>query len=406
MPEFHCKLGTTTGELIERTYTADTLEGLRADLERRDYLVLKIRRRSNLLKILWPFGGGRGRIKPREFLIFNKELEALIRAGLPIMACLDLLIERRKNPVFRKALTEIRDQVRSGSSLSEAFENQQGLVPRMYSSSLASGERSGDVAGVLRRYVAYTKTLLDLRKKVANALVYPMVILVMACGMMVVLFYWVLPQFSEFYKDFGAELPFITKALMGVADFLQDHSLVIFLVAFGCLIALGSALNTRAGRMRVDQAKLVVPFMGKIWNKYCVSRFTRTLGTLISGGIPLVTAIEISAQAVGNLVFQTRLESVSRQVREGESLWASLEKTRLFPDIVVEMVKVGESTGSLEEMLENVSAFYDEEIDDNLGTMVTLMEPILLVTMGMIVAGVLLAIYLPLIRSYSATQSF
>lgn len=406
MPEFVCKLGTTSGEVIERTFVADSLQDLRSDLEQRDYLVFRIRRRTPLLALLSPFGTRKRKVKFKEFLIFNQEMEALVRAGLPVMACLDILIERRKNPVLRKSLREIREEVRSGASLSDAFAAQGDLYPRLYSSSLASGERSGEIAGVLRRYIDFTKTMLALRKKVGNALVYPAVILLLATALMGIMFYFVLPSFAEFYEDFDAELPLITKVLLAVSNFLRTHILLLA-GGFAGLIGLVSYMrNTRAGRSRIDSIKLRLPFFGSIVQKYCVSRFCRTLGTLVSGGIPLVTAIEISAESVGNQVFLNQLETVARKVREGESLWQSLEQTGLFPDIVVEMVKVGESTASLDEMLANVANFFDEEIDQELSTVVTLLEPAMLVSMGLIVVGMLMAIYLPLIKAYTATTGY
>lgn len=404
MPEFFCKLGNASGEIIERTFEADDIKSLREDLERREYLVLRIRRKNPLISILWPLGGRKGKLKFREFLVFNQELEALVRAGLPVMACLDILIERRKNPVLKKSLQEVRVAVRGGASLSEAFEAQGDLYPRIYSSSLASGERSGEIAGVLRRYIKYNKTMLALRKKVGNALVYPAVILLLAVALMGLMFYFVLPNFQDFFEDFDAELPLITKVLLGISEFFTGHILLILGSLFGLLVFASYFKSTSAGRLRIDAIKLRLPFFGRIIQKYCVSRFSRTLGTLVSGGIPLVASIEISAEAVGNQVFQRQLNSVATKVREGETLWASLEGTGLFQDIVLEMVKVGESTGSLDEMLENISNFFDEEIDQDLSTVVTLLEPAMLVSMGLIVVGMLMAIYLPLFQSYSSTS--
>ena len=404
MPEFFCKLGNASGEIIERTFEADNLKSLREDLERREYLVFRIRRRNPLFSLLWPFGRGKGKLRFKEFLVFNQELEALVRAGLPVMACLDILIERRKNPVLKKSLKEVREAVRSGASLSEAFAAQGELYPRIYSSSLASGEKSGEISGVLRRYINYNKTMLGLRKKVGNALVYPAVILLLAIGLMGIMFYFVLPNFQEFFEDFDAELPLITKILLGISEFFTDNILMILSSLFGLLVLASYFKNTAAGRVRIDAVKLRLPFFGGIIHKYCVARFSRTLGTLVSGGIPLVSSIEISAEAVGNHVFQRQLDSVATKVREGEALWASLEGTALFPDLVLEMVKVGESTGSLDEMLENIANFFDEEIDQDLSTLVTLLEPAMLVSMGLIVVGMLMAIYLPLFQSYSSTR--
>ncbi|MBI4161297.1 MAG: type II secretion system F family protein [Acidobacteria bacterium] len=406
MPEYVCRLGTPSGEVLERSFVAENLEALREDLARRDFLVFRIRRKNALLGLFWPLGGRPRRIRFKEFLVFNQEMEALIRAGLPVMACLDLLIERRKNPVLRRSLTEIREEVRGGASLSEAFAAQGDLYPVIYSSSLASGERSGEIATVLRRYIDYTKTMLALRKKVANALVYPAVILTLALILITIMFYFVLPSFADFFKDFDAELPWITRTLLGISHLLRSQPVLLAAAAVGLVAGVSYLRSTRSGRGRIDAWKLRAPFLGRIHNHYCVARFARTLGTLLSGGITLVTSIEIAAAAVGNQVFRSRLETVSRKVREGEALWSSLEGTGLFPDIVVEMVKVGESTASLDQMLSNVADFFDEEIEQELGTIVTLLEPAMLLSMGFVVVGMLMAIYLPLIRAYSATSGY
>ena len=400
MPEFVCKVGTVEGDVIERVYASESAESLRRDLERKDYLIFSIRRKGGALGLFPAFG--RKRIKMKEFLVFNQQLAALIQAGLPIVSSLDVLLERRKNPVFRKALTDIRDQVKSGAALSEAFDSQGDLFPKIYSSSLASGERSGEVASVLRRYIAHTKKVMLLKGKVVAALIYPAILFFMSFNVIGILIYYVLPKFAEIYEGFGglASLPLITRILVDGSIFVRDHAVLLVSLALALFLGFSAWRRTPAGALRVDGWLLRIPFLGSVVQKYSVSRFTRTLGTLVTGGIPLVHSLEIAGPAAGNLLFQKRLSEVARNVREGNALAQSLEETGLFSDLALEMIKVGESTGALQEMLENVSQLYDEEIDGSLQTLEALLVPVMLVVMGAFIAGILLAIYMPLIKSY------
>jgi type IV pilus assembly protein PilC len=402
MPEFIARLGTADGAILERAYTADSEKALRSDLQQQQYLVLGIRKKGSLVGLLPGFGGTRG-IKMKEFLLFNQELASLLRAGLPIIASLDILTERRKNPVFKKALLEIRDKVRGGQSLSEAFAEQGELFPRIYCSTLASGERSGEVANVLTRYIGYQKTLLATRRKVTAALIYPACLFTMSIGVIMILVTMVVPKFVDFYGDLGADLPLITRLLVGLSTLMTDYILVLLAAILGVVAAFRSWQRTAAGRLALDRLKLRIPLIGGILKRFGASRFTRTLGTLLSGGIPVVAALGIAGRAVGNQEFERHLVEVERKVREGSSLWQAIDATGLFSDIAIEMTKVGESTGALSEMLTNISDFYDEEIDTNLGTLMALLEPLMLIFMGLIVAMMLLAIYLPLLRSYSQT---
>ncbi len=402
--EFVCKIGTPGGQVHEQVYSADTEDGLRKDFEARDYYVYWIRRKGGLAGLFDLSGLRRRRISTKEFLIFNQELASLIQAGLPIITSLEILLERRKNPVFRRAMADIRDQVKAGAALSEAFASQGGLFPKIYSSSIASGERSGEIATVLRRYISYSKTVLAIRKKVISALIYPGILLTMAVGLVVLLLTFILPKFREFYADFNTELPLITRVLVGVSGLIRDNLALLSAAAVAAVVGISAWLRTPGGALFVDTYKLKIPLLGPIWLRYAISRFTRTLATLASGGIPLVTSLDIAAHAVGNLIFETEILKVAQKVREGGALWESLEKTGLMTDMSIEMIKVGESTGALEDMLTNVANFYDEEIESNLATLVALMEPAMLIFMGGVIGTMLMAIYLPLIRSYSASQ--
>ncbi|HZE88968.1 MAG TPA: type II secretion system F family protein, partial [Verrucomicrobiae bacterium] len=402
--DYVCKVGTPGGQILEQVYAAETEETLRKDFEARDYFVYWIRRKSGVAALLDFSALRKRRISSKEFLIFNQELASLIQAGLPIVTSLEILMERRKNLVFKRALADIRDQVKAGASLSDAFESQGGLFPKIYASSLASGERSGEVATVLRRYIAYTKTILAIRKKVVSALIYPAILLVMAFGLVILLLTYILPKFREFYSDMGTELPLITRMLVGASGLVRDNVLIWIPLTLLTIVGVSTWVRTPLGALKLDTWKLKVPLLGGIWHRYAISRFTRTLATLTSGGIPLVIGLDISARAIGNRIFERRILEVSQKVREGGSLWESLEQTGIMTDMSVEMIKVGESTGALEDMLSNVANFYDEEIDNSLATLVALMEPAMLIFMGGVIATMLLAIYLPLIRSYTSSQ--
>lgn len=405
MADFVCKLGTATGQVVERVYTAQTEDELRRQFESQDFLVFSIRKKAAAAALLDFSAFRRRKISQKDFLIYNQELSSLISAGLPIISSLDILIERRKNPLFKQVLTDVRDQVKSGASLSEAFESHGDLFPRLYASSLASGERSGEVVSVLKRYISYTKTVMSLRKKVVSAMIYPAILSAMAIGLVVLLLVFILPKFQEFFEGMHADLPALTLALLWVAGFVRSY---LFIIVPALALGIGALVvykRSEAGAAAWDYRKMQLPLVGRIFTKYAISRFCRTLGTLVQGGIPLVTSLEISARAVGNRAFEKEMMGVARKVREGHPLWESLEKTGLMTDMSVEMIKVGESTGAMEEMLTNVATFYDEEIDSELTTIVSLMEPAMLIFMGLVVATMILAIYLPLIRASASASA-
>jgi type IV pilus assembly protein PilC len=399
MPEFIARIGTPDGAIFERTFNSDSERSLRAELQQQ-YLILGIRKKSAITGLLPGFGQRRS-VKMKEFLLFNQELASLLKAGLPILSSLDILTERRKNVVFRRALIEVKDKVRGGMSLSEAFAEQGDLFPKIYCSTLASGERSGEVAAVLLRYIGYQKTLMATKRKVLAALIYPACLFLMSITVIVILITMVVPKFVDFYGDLGADLPLITRVLIGLSSLITHYILLLVAGAVGLVMAFRAWQRTDAGKLALDRLQLRIPLVGTILHKLAASRFVRTLGTLLAGGIPAVSALGISGRAVGNLEFERQLIEVERKVREGSSLWQALDATGLFSDLAIEMTKVGESTGALSDMLINVSEFYDEEIDTSLSTIMALLEPGMLIFMGMIVAMMLLAIYLPLLQSYS-----
>jgi len=404
MPEFMCRVAYPTGEIVERSFTADDEPALRRELEAKEYLILDLRRRSPLTRALTDALRLRPRISSREFLFFNQELRALIRAGLPMLGSLDILIERRKNEAFKRGLIDIRERVKAGESLSDAFGAHPDLFSKLYSSSLASGERSGELPSVLERFVAYQQTIIAIQRKVTAALMYPAILMLLSLGLVALMVFYIVPSFKEFLGEFGTEMPLITRILVDTATFCQSNWKIIVGVTVVTVLSFLIWKKSGAGRIAIDRLKLKIPLVGGIIRDYSQNRFTRTLGTLVAGGIPLVSSLELAGRAVGNSVFEMAILDSARHVREGQSLWESLEGTGLFTDIAVEMIKVGESTGSLEEMLTSASDFTDEEIDYKLTRMVSLFEPLLIVFMAVVVGGMLLSLYLPMLRAYSQSR--
>lgn len=404
MPEFLCRLATPAGEIVQRTYESRDETSLRRELEDKDLLVLEVRRTNSLASQLLSAFRLRQGVSQKEFLLFNQELSALLKAGLPVLQSLDVLLERRENATFKRALSDIRERVRGGESLSEAFTAQGDLFPKLYAATLASGERTGELPLVLRRYIAYSRNLLAVRKKVVSALVYPAVLVLLMVGLVGLFLFYILPRFKSFLTDFGVALPLPTRILLGVADFAIGNWLMLCAGAIAAAVGLSLWKKTPAGRIALDRAVLRVPLIGGIVRDYAQNRFTRTLATLLTGGIPLVTALEIGARAVGNAVFEDGLSRVAGRVREGRALWESLDERRLVAPIAIEMIKVGESTGALPDMLNDVSDFVDQEIDHKIQRLVSLIEPLLLVFMAFVIGGMLLAVYYPMIQAYGQSQ--
>jgi len=404
MAQFVCRMALPTGEIVERTVAADTEAALRRELEDKDMLVLELRRKNPFFAALGDALAMRPRIPAREFLFFNQEFSALLRAGLPILTSLDILIDRRKNLVFKKALENIRVRVKGGESLSEAFTAQGDLFPKLYGASLASGERSGELPNVLKRYISYTRSIMTIQKKVVGALIYPAILVCVSIVIVVIMLFKVIPAFATLFVTLGTTLPWQTELLVNLATFLQSMWKPISALAVGGVVAFLLWKRSPAGRVGFDRLKMGLPLVGGVIRDYAQNRFTRTLSTLLAGGIPLVTSLELAARAVGNFVFEKELLGVTVRVREGQPLWESLERTGYVSEMAVEMVKVGESTGSLVEMLDNASEFSEEEIDYRLSKMVTMIEPLMLVFMAVIVTGMILAIYMPLFQAVGTSK--
>lgn len=391
--EFRCRLGSAGGEVTEGVYAAESETSLRRQFEEKGLYVLSLRRRGGLGQLTL---GGRRRPSEQEFMAFNQELATLLKAGMPLLQSLEILRQRVANPTFKSVLDDVYDRVRSGTALSEAFAEHSDLFPAVYSASLMAGERSGDLDGVIRRYVAYAKVLGAVRRKTISALIYPAILVALMLLLLGIIVLRVVPAFSDFYATFGEELPISTQIIVAVSNVLvSNFVLLLAVVALG--VAGGVLWFRRPGRRaQLDRVLLALPWVGPIARKFATAQVARTLATLIGGGIPLVQALDIAGRSMANRYLAKELQSVGQQVREGQSFAAALLTRGMFPDVATKMVEVGESTGALREMLSSLADFYDEEIETEVGRFITVIEPLLLVIMGIVVAIIVLALYMPL----------
>jgi type IV pilus assembly protein PilC len=393
--EFRCRLGTPGGEIVEGIYVAEDEARLRREFEEKGLYVLGIQRagRAALGSFKLP---RRSRISTREFLVFNQELATLLKAGMPLVQSLDILRQRVSNPLLKSVLDDVYDRVRAGSSLSESFEAQGTLFPGVYTASLLAGEKSGSLEQVIRRYVAYVKVISAVKRKTISALVYPAILLLLSCVVVAIIVLRVVPEFGAFYAQFGRELPLSTRVIVSISNFAVAYFFAVIL-GIVALVAAAIAWVRRPGnRRRFDRWLLGIPTVGSIAQKFATSQAARTLATLLGGGIPLVNAIDVSARSIGNQHMAQELTTAAQQVREGRALASAMLMSGAFPDVAIKMVEVGESTGALQEMLNSLSEFYDEEIETSLTRFITIVEPALLVVMGIIIATLLLSLYMPL----------
>jgi len=400
-PQFSIKAGWPDGSVGDEAVAAPDAGAARSEIERRGGRVFEIRRQGGFSVAGRTARKARGRVKMRDFLIFNQEMIALLKAGLPVVHAFEILLERQESPTLRRVLTDIRDKVNSGASLSDAFAAQGDLFPRLYWTSLKAGEKSGEIETVLRRYLKYQKTVMALARKVVSTLVYPAILIVLSMALIGILMTFVIPRFSEFFADFNADLPLLTKIVVGVATFLRANVLFIVGGAIAAGFFLSRWVRSPTGREWRDAVLLRIPVVGGILRRFAITQFTRSLGTLLGGGTPLVPALENSSEAIGNRFVSRRVAGVVGRVREGGELWRSLEATGIFTNLTLEMIKVGEQSGALEEMLSSVSDFYDEEIDMLLARVISFVEPAILVGMGFVVMTILLSVYLPIFRIMS-----
>ena len=398
--EYVCRVGTPSGEIVERRFAATDETSLRAELERKGFYLFQIKRGLSL----GDFELRRRRIPNHILIIFGQELAALLKAGLPLFQSLDVMLERQRDAQFRRSLQAIREKVKSGTALSEAVRAEGQLYPSMFAASLVAGERSGSLETVLRRFVAYLRLNQALRKKAVAASIYPLVLLLVMLAMVAVLMVFVIPRFEDFYSGLDVPLPALTRGLIFIARGIVSNLWIVVPLLVALPVLLVAFLRREGSAVLVDGLLLKLPYLGRLMRMYATSQLARTLATLLQGGLPLLNALEVAASSIGNRAMAAAVARAIAPIREGRSLTQALETTGMVENLTLEMVKVGEQTGALGEMLTAVAEFYDEELETRLQTVLSLVEPIMLVCMAVVVATMLLAFYLPLFESISAIQ--
>jgi type IV pilus assembly protein PilC len=400
MGEFVCRVADASGRVFSQVEAAGTLEEAKQQLANRGLYVYSVEARNSLVSGV--FNRSRRRqVSGSDFLILNQQFNTLIKAGLPILKSLDLLSTRATSPKLRPVVAQIRDRVREGKSLSEAVE-ESGVFSKVYSTAILAGEKSGNLSGVLEYYIAYQKVSTGVRKKIAATLVYPILLITVATIIVTYLVTVVIPKFALLYKDLGSELPGPTKLLISIT---VDYR--YYLLAFVAAVLVGIFLlymwsRSEEGGAAFDRLKFRIPIIGDTMLKFQVAQFSRTLATLLTGGTPLVSALATASDAITSKLVRNTVAESTQMVREGESLHAALGSKGVMPDLALDMIEVGESSGALAPMLTSVAEFYEDEVNLRLTAMVALIEPTILVFMGLLVAFILISLYLP-IFSFSAT---
>lgn len=393
MAEFVIKIADEKGNLAEQVETGYSEAEVRDRFQQQGFLVYWVKPRGIMAGGL-KLGGGR-KVKPTLFLIFNQQFLTLIKAGLPILNSLDLLIKRQKDAFLRSLLLNVRDRVKGGELLSDAFAAQR-TFPKIYTTTLMAGEKSGNLEEVLNRYIAFQRLALTFKKKLIVSLVYPTLLVTVVLIMLTFLVTYVVPQFAKLYSDMGADLPSITLLMLAVGTHAQKYAPVIVIGIVVTVLALWQWKKTDRGAETLDRLVLSMPMLGGIWLKYQVANFARMLSTLLTGGMPLVPSMETAAASMSSRRILNGISEAAMRVREGQGLAKSLDEKKMFPELSVEMIEVGESTGALPAMLNSVAEFYEEDVQTALGAAMALIEPIILMVMAVVVGGILISLYLPI----------
>jgi type IV pilus assembly protein PilC len=403
MNEFICRLGTPSGEIVTRVVEAAGVADARSRLEGEGFKVFAVSSAAEGLSAVLTGGGKKGKVKQADFLLFNQQLSALLRAGIPVLQSIGLLKTRSASANLRVVLADVEEKIKNGIPLSEAFESQ-GLFPKIYTASILAGERSGALDDVLSRFVEYLKRSVTVSRKLRGALAYPAFLLIAALGMVSFLTLYIVPRMSDLFKTMSSNrsLPTVTVAVLWVSNTVAGNILwlgpLLLVVAFGLYIW----LRTNSGRLVLHKLLLKIPIGGQLIRNMSTAQLSRSLSTLLSGGITVPDSWEIASQAINNLELRRRSQGVLPMIREGRGFTDSLEKANWVPELALDMIGIGERSGSLREMLDEVSTFYDAEAEVRLEQFTTLLEPGILLVMAGIVVTILLAIYLPIIQMISA----
>lgn len=387
---------TRQGALQKGEIAAKSREEVLGLLRKQNVLVTSIQPKSGSFRLNLSFGGGS--VTDRDIVIFTRQFSTMIDAGLPLVQCLEILSAQTENKFLGKVVGEVRQDVEAGSTYADALKKHPKAFDELYANMVAAGEAGGILDTILNRLAKHIEKAAKLKKQIKSAMVYPLTIMGVAFAIVGILMVWVIPVFAKMFADFGGTLPTPTLIVVGASDFSKEYWWIILLIAGGIFYGLKQFYKTPAGRKLMDRLALKLPVIGDLVRKAAVAKFTRTLGTLISSGVPIIEGLNIVAKTAGNKIVEEAIIVARQSISEGKTISEPLAKTKVFPPMVVQMISVGETTGALDAMLGKIADFYDEEVDAAVTALTALLEPMLMVFLGVVIGFIVVAMYLPIFK--------
>lgn len=395
MPTFLWKGKTAGGETTAGELVADDRSQLVQTLRKRRISVVNVREKPKGLSLSFL---KRNSVSTKEMAVFTRQFATMIDAGLPLVQCLDTIAKQSENKYLKEVLVHVTQDVESGSTLADALSRHKKVFNNLYVNMVEAGEMGGALDDILERLAVHIEKADALRRKVKGAMTYPLVVLGVALSAAIFMLVFIIPTFARMFSDFGAALPMPTRIVLAVSYVLRTFWWGIVAAAVGAVIGFKRFYATPVGKRKVDAFALKAPIFGTLLRKTAVARFTRTLGTLISSGVPILTGLEITAETSGNEVVKSAVLATKSAIKDGDTIANPLRATGVFPPMVVQMVAVGEETGSLDEMLSKIADFYESEVDTAVDSLTSILEPLMIVLMGVLVGGMVVAMYLPMFK--------
>ncbi len=393
MPYFLCRLSTDEGKIVSRSVLAASAVECRLRFESEGLCVLSARRDWRKLNLRLNRGGT---IKDRDFIMFNQEFQALVKAGYPVLRSMEIISGRTRNTGLQEVLRKVEAEIRQGKALSEAFAPFENRFTKIYTAALMAGEQSGNLPDTLGQYIQYARTIARTKSRIRSALIYPIMLLLFSFGLVAILINFVLPNFSTFYQDFDAQLPFATVFLIGLSKFIRGNWPVWILLTGGLILGYIQMRRREKSMLWIERQKLKIPLGKLIWVESGVSLYCRTLSLILNAGIPVLTGLPLAIHAIPNKYLASRAAEIPDHIRNGEALSEAMAQAGFFPQLALDMVRIGETSGNLGGMLREASEVFDERIQSKIDTFVGLIEPVMIIVMGLLVAGMLLAVYMPI----------
>jgi type IV pilus assembly protein PilC len=395
MPVYIWKGRTATGAVQTGELVAENQQDVLAALRARKIIPTSVRPKPKEVSL--PFLGG-GKLRTRDLAIFTRQFATMINAGLPLMQCLEIQTQQTDKPGFRKVLREIMDDVEGGATLAEALRKQKSTFSTLYVNMVEAGESGGALDVILVRLANYLEKAAALARKIRGAMIYPVMIIAVAIMAVTVILIAVIPTFAKLFAEFGAELPLPTRVVIGISDLLRKYFWVFIAFVAGIIVALRAIYHRDTGKLAIDRSLLRFPVVGDLVRKTAIARFSRTLATLLSSGVPILDALDTTARTAGNKVVENAVVAARASISEGETIAGPLSRENVFPPMVVQMISIGEATGGLDDMLTKIADFYDSEVDAAVENLTAALEPIIMIFLGVGIGGIVIAMYLPIFK--------